>query len=91
MQQTSTNRCSPVPTKARMINNLRLDIVGRFLEAKLTVSTKPAVPQNRQRTVIEEKLSTTPRAVQTVFGVMPRSRIALEDGEAWALLRFFWR
>src|ERR1700720_120612 len=30
--------------------------------------------------VREEKLSTTPKAMQAVFGAMPRSRIALETG-----------
>src|SRR6476660_8438872 len=30
--------------------------------------------------LLEQKLSTTAKAVQTVFGGMPRSRIALETG-----------
>src|SRR5580693_10376608 len=32
------------------------------------------------QTVLEQKLSTTPKAMQEVFGAMPRSRIALETG-----------
>jgi transposase len=30
--------------------------------------------------VLEQKLSTTPKAMKEVFGAMPRSRIALETG-----------
>jgi hypothetical protein len=32
------------------------------------------------RIVMEQKVSTTPKALQTAFGGMPRSRIALETG-----------
>ena len=32
------------------------------------------------QTVLEQKLSTTPKAMQEVFGGMPRRRIALETG-----------
>ncbi len=39
------------------------------------------------QTVLEQKLSTTPKAMQEVFGAMPRSRIALETGDALALDR----
>jgi len=32
------------------------------------------------RVLLEQKLSTTPKAMREVFGAMPRSRIALETG-----------
>ena len=35
--------------------------------------------------VLEQKLGTTPKAMKEVFGAMPRCRIALETGIAFAL------
>jgi transposase len=38
------------------------------------------VLDDRGEVVLEQKVSTTPKAVKEVFGGMPRSRIALETG-----------
>src|SRR5215471_11409450 len=38
------------------------------------------VLDERGELVLEQKLSTTPKAMEEVFGGMPRSRIALETG-----------
>jgi transposase len=35
------------------------------------------------RVLLEQRLSTTPKGMKEVFGVMPRSRIALETGMHW--------
>src|SRR6516165_11381863 len=56
-------------------------------EQKLTVgldvgdrSSWYCVLDERGEVVLEQKLSTTPKAIDKVFGGMPRSRIALETG-----------
>jgi hypothetical protein len=58
-----------------------------FSEQKLTIgfdlgdrSSWYCVLDEAGRVLLEQKVSTTPKAMQEVFGGMPRSRIALETG-----------
>jgi transposase len=58
-----------------------------FLEKKLTIgldlgdrSSWCCVLDERGEVLLEQKLSTTPKAMREVFGGMPRSRVALETG-----------
>src|SRR5258708_12769866 len=58
-----------------------------FSEHKLTIvldlgdrSSCYCVLDETGRIVMEQKVSTTPKALQAAFGAMPRSRIALETG-----------
>jgi transposase len=59
----------------------------KFSEQKLTIgfdlgdrSSWYCVLDERGEVLLEQKVSTTPKAIQEVFGGMPRSRIALETG-----------
>src|SRR6266853_1929015 len=68
-----------VSTAAEQIRN--------FSEPKLTIgldlgdrSSWYCVLDEAGGVLLEQRLSTTPRALQEVFGGMPRSRIALETG-----------
>ena len=61
--------------------------IGKFAGQRLTVGldlgdrwSHYCVLDEAGQIVREEKLSTTPKAMQAVFGAMPRSRIALETG-----------
>src|SRR6202158_4064573 len=61
--------------------------IKNFSQQKLTIgldlgdrSSWYCVLDERGEVVLEQKLSTTPRAMKEVFGGMPRSRIALETG-----------
>jgi hypothetical protein len=63
-----------------------------FSEQKLTIgfdlgdrSSWYCVLDEAGRVLLEQKVSTTPKAMQEVFGGMPRSRIALETGDALAV------
>ena len=58
-----------------------------FSQQKLTIgldlgdrSSCYCVLDETGRIVMEQKVSTTPKALQAAFGAMPRSRIALETG-----------
>jgi len=60
---------------------------GNISEQKLTIgfdlgdrSSWYCVLDERGEVVLEQKVSTTPKAMKEVFGGMPRSRIALETG-----------
>ena len=59
----------------------------KFPEQKLTIgldlgdrSSWYCVLDEAGRVLLEQKVSTTPKAMREVFGGMPRSRIALETG-----------
>jgi transposase len=61
--------------------------IGRFAGQRLTVGldlgdrwSHYCVLDEAGQIVLEEKLSTSPKAMQAVLGAMPRSRIALETG-----------
>jgi transposase len=61
--------------------------IKNFSEQKLTIgfdlgdrSSWYCVLDESGRVLLEQKVSTTPKAMQEVFGGMPRSRIALETG-----------
>ena len=61
--------------------------IGKVAGQKLTIgldlgdrSSYYCVLDEAGRIVLEEKVSTTPKAMQGTFGRMPRSRIALETG-----------
>jgi transposase len=60
---------------------------GNFLQANLTIgldlgdrSSWYCVLDEAGYIVMEQKVSTTPKALQAAFGAMSRSRIALETG-----------
>jgi len=61
--------------------------IRNFSEHRLTIgldlgdrSSWYCVLEERGEVVLEQRLGTTPKAMQEVFGAMPRSRIALETG-----------
>ena len=58
-----------------------------FSQQKLTIgldlgdrSSRYCVLDETGRIVLEQRVATTPKALQAAFGAMPRSRIALETG-----------
>jgi transposase len=61
--------------------------IRNFFEQKLTIgldlgdrSSWYCVLDESGSVMLEQRLSTTPKAMQEMFGAMPRSRIALETG-----------
>jgi transposase len=59
----------------------------KFSEPKLTIGLDLGdrwswycVLDERGEVLLEQRVSTTPKAMNEVFGAMPRSRIALETG-----------
>src|SRR5512146_722303 len=72
MKKVSTEARKPSRIFSRANLTIGLDLGDR--------SSCYCVLDETGRIVVEQKVSTTPKAVQAAFGVMPRSRIALETG-----------
>ena len=71
----------------KKISTLRAQQSRNFSQQKLTIgldlgdrSSWYCVLDERGEVLLEQRLSTTPKAMQEVFGGMPRCRIALETG-----------
>src|SRR5712691_3305105 len=71
----------------KKISTVAVKATKNFLDQKLTIgldlgdrSSWYCVLDETGALLLEQKLSTTPKAMKEVFGGMPRSRIALETG-----------
>ena len=72
----------------KKINTTRADeVVGKMQDQRLTIGldlgdrgSYYCVLEEAGEVLLEQKVSTTPKAMKEVFGGMPRSRIALETG-----------
>jgi hypothetical protein len=71
----------------KKISTAAANQIKNFSEQKLTIgldlgdrSSWYCVLEEAGSVLLEQRLSTTPKAMREVFGAMPRSRIALETG-----------
>jgi len=71
----------------KKVSTAAANTTKNLYEHKLTIgldlgdrSSWYCVLEERGEVVLEQKLSTTPKAMREVFGAMPRCRIALETG-----------